>query len=228
MRIAICDDEPKDAERICNYCVTCQLQDQITVFPSAAALLHAFSSEFYDLIFLDIEMEQPDGYEAGVKLSEFNPKPLIIFTTKSLEYAVQGYGIAFRYLCKPITLPMFQNALREALPYLLPKKVSLCQNGEQIVISVNDVLYFESLARHVIFHLADNTTIEIRDSMEHMAEKFSYPNFLQIHRSFCVNLDYVDRAAPSQITLTNGVELPLSRKKQALFQERFANLIRGN
>lgn len=228
MKIAICDDEANDAERIQSYCQICQLPYEITVFSSAAALLSAFSTEFFDLIFLDIEMEQPDGYEVGAKLARLNPSPLIIFTTKSLQYAVHGYGLAFRYLCKPITLTMFQTTLQEALPHLLPKKVSLLYNGEQKVISVNEIIYFESLARHIIFHLTENKTLDIKATMEHMMKEFPHPNFLQIHRSFCINLDYVDSASPSKVTMTDGAEIPLSRKKQAVFQERFANLVRGN
>lgn len=228
MKIAICDDELNDAERIQSYCQLCRLPYEVTLFSSAAALLSAFSVEFYDLIFLDIEMEQPDGYEVGTKLARQNPSPLIIFTTKSLQYAVHGYGIAFRYLCKPITLVMFQTVLQEALPHLLPKKVCLPFNGEQKVISVNEIIYFESLSRHIVFHLTDNKTLDIKDTMEHIMKKFPQPSFLQIHRSFCINLDYVDSANSSKVTMTNGSEIPLSRKKQTAFQERFAYLVRGN
>ena len=228
MKIAICDDEPKDAELILSHCHACKLEYEITVFSSAAELLSAFFSEFYDLVFLDIEMAHPNGYEAGSRLSRLEPKPLIIFTTVSLQHAVQGYGIAFRYLCKPVSLTMFQQAFREAVPYLMPKKVILSYNGNQKNISVNDVVYFESLGHHIIFHFRDNQTFELKDSIKHMKEQFSHPNFLQVHRSFCINLDYVDSMKPLQITMTDGTVIPLSRKKQEIFQERFAKLIRGN
>jgi len=95
------------------------------------------------------------------------------------------------------------------------------------MISINDVIYFESLNRHIIFHFANTSTLEIKDSMENMISVFSYPSFVQIHRSYCINLNYVDSFTPLAVTMTDGCKIPLSRKKQTIFQERFNNLIRG-
>lgn len=228
MRIAICDDEPKDAELILRHCHTCQLQYDIKVFLTASELLNAFSTEFYDLVFLDIEMAHPNGYEAGAELVQQEPKPLIIFTTNYLQYAVQGYGIAFRYLCKPVTLSMFQKAFHDAVSYILPKKILLSGSGIQKNAVVNDILYFESLGHHIIFHFKNNEEFEVNASMKQMADKFSYPNFLQVHQSFCINLNYVDSIKPLQVILTDKTVIPVSRKKQEIFQERFMKLVRGN
>ena len=54
MNIAICDDEQQDIDILYNYCKSCKLPYNISTFLSASALLEAFKSQFYDLIFLDI------------------------------------------------------------------------------------------------------------------------------------------------------------------------------
>lgn len=228
MKIAICDDEPKDAKLLLSHCRACQLPYDIKIFLTASELLTAFSKDFYDLVFLDIEMAHPNGYEAGAELAQQEPKPLIIFTTNYTQYAVQGYGIAFRYLCKPITLSMFQKVFQEAVPYILPKKVILSGNGIQKSVAVNDILYFESLEHHIIFHFKNTETFEISTSMKQMVEKFSYPYFLQVHRSFCINLNYVDSFTFLQVIMTDKTKIPVSRTKWEIFQERFMKLIRGN
>ena len=228
MKIAICDDDMHDAELIYDYCVSCKLPYTISIFSSAAQLLEAFESDFYDLIFLDIEMKKPDGYEVGAILAKRSPKPLIIFTTNAFQYAVQGYGIAYRFLCKPITLPVFKSVLNESLDQILPQKVMLSYGANQIILSINDILYFECLNRHIIFHLINNETLEVKDSMENMVSHFSNPYFMQIHRSFCINMNYIKSISPSDITMSDGCQLPLSRKKQELFHEKFSNFMRGN
>lgn len=227
MNIAICDDEQQDIDILYNYCKSCKLPYNISTFLSASALLEAFKSQFYDLIFLDIEMDKPNGFEVGSILEGYSPRPVIVFTTNALQYAVRGYGIAFRFLCKPITITMFQSVVREALDEILPQKAAVTCGSTQKMISINDVIYFESLNRHIIFHFANTSTLEIKDSMENMISVFSYPSFVQIHRSYCINLNYVDSFTPLAVTMTDGCKIPLSRKKHTIFQERFNNLIRG-
>ena len=227
MNIAICDDEKHDIDIIYNYCKSCKLPYDIYTFSSASALLDAYKKTFYDLIFLDIEMERPNGFQVGSILAKSTPPPIIIFTTNALQYAVQGYGIAFRFLCKPITFPMFQNVIKEALDQILPQKVTISSGSTKKILSINEIIYFESLNRHIIFHLTYSTTLDIKDSMGNMVSIFSFPTFVQIHRSYCINLNFVDSFTPSAVTMTDGSIIPLSRKKQIVFQECFTNLMRG-
>lgn len=227
MKIAICDDNEQDANIILNLCHECNLPYETVVFSTASELLRAFSSDFFDLVFLDIEMAHPNGYEVGVELAAWNPKPLIIFTTNSRQYAVQGYGVAFRYLCKPITLPLFRQAVMDALPYLFPQKITLSHGGTQKIVSVNDILYFESFTHYIVFHLTDSRTFKVKDSMEHITQTLRRPNFVHVHRSFCVNLDYIDSIKLPYITLTDGTEIPVSRNKRDELLCSFTNKIRG-
>lgn len=228
MKIAICDDNEQDANIILSLCHKCDLPYEIAVFSTASELLCAFSSDFFDLVFLDIQMAHPNGYEVGVELSTMNPKPLIIFTTNSQQYAIQGYGIAFRYLCKPITLPLFRQAIMDAIPYILPQKITLSYGGTQKMVFVNDILYFESLAHLIIFHLTGSKTFKVKDSMEHIIKTLQHPNFVHVHRSFCVNLDYIDSIKLPRITLTDGTEIPVSRNKRDELLSRFTSRIGGN
>ena len=140
MNIAICDDEQQDIDILYNYCKSCKLPYNISTFLSASALLEAFKSQFYDLIFLDIEMDKPNGFEIGSILAGHYTRPVIVFTTNALHYAVRGYGIAFRFLCKPITITMFQSVVREALDEILPQKVAVTCGSTQKMISINDVI----------------------------------------------------------------------------------------
>lgn len=122
MKIAICDDETEDLKIIQSYCSKYNPTIPTGVFQSGEALLEAYKSSFYDLVLLDIEMGQMNGLEVGGKLINMPQKPVIVFTTHSLNYAVRGYGIAMRYLPKPITYDVFSNVMELALERILPKK----------------------------------------------------------------------------------------------------------
>ena len=64
----------------------------------------------FDLLLLDIEMPS-NGFQLAQSLIQMEKHPLVVFVTKRHEYAVQGYGIAFRYLVKPLdqTLQWYQK-----------------------------------------------------------------------------------------------------------------------
>jgi two-component system response regulator LytT len=226
MNIAICDDEQKDAEILVKYFQLMLPNSDIIVFHAAKDLLNAFTTKYIDLIFLDIEMAPPNGYEIGKQLSQFTPKPLIIFTTNSLQHAVLGYGIAFRYLTKPISFDVFQQTFQEALPFLISKKISLSYNGTKKIISVNEIIYFESLAHHVIFHLSTGSTYEIKSSISQEIAKLPGTIFLQVHKSFCININFVDKYNTSTVTMTDGTEIPISRNNQKIFAEHLMKSLR--
>ena len=67
-------------------------------------------------------MGQLNGLELGARLIRLSPKPVIVFTTQSLNYAVRGYGIAMRYLPKPITYDTFSDVMRLAMERIASSK----------------------------------------------------------------------------------------------------------
>ena len=98
MKIAICDDEPRDRALLSEYVFRIDSSLNVQQFSSASDLLQAMEKNFYEIVLMDIEMESPNGYDVASKLVQKRDKPLVIFVTKSNEYTIQGYGIAFRYI----------------------------------------------------------------------------------------------------------------------------------
>ena len=96
MKIAVCDDEQHDLDLLCALIHQYNSAFDLTAFHRADALLDAFQADFFDLVFLDIEMEAPNGFEAAELLMSRPEKPLIVFVTNSSAYTLRGYGVAFR------------------------------------------------------------------------------------------------------------------------------------
>ena len=115
LHIAICDDEIEDLSQALDlvkiYDKSNQLQ--ITTFLRAADLLEKVTQ--YSFVLLDIEMEPPSGFDIAKALISEDNAPTIIFTTKSNAYALKGYGIAIRYLQKPLMYESLSEALDIAI-----------------------------------------------------------------------------------------------------------------
>jgi DNA-binding LytR/AlgR family response regulator len=125
MKIAVCDDDKNDIAILQEYIIRYDAGLGCDVFHSAVELVDAHRKEFYDLIFLDIEMKQMNGYEAAKLMTKHKEKPLIIFVTKSSKYTILGYEVAFRYLIKPITYEQLETVLSASLEHIVPKKLMI-------------------------------------------------------------------------------------------------------
>lgn len=198
------------------------------VFRVGTVCLWHFKQIFMTLFFLDIEMAGTNGLTVGSRLMECGVKPIIIFTTQSLNYAVRGYGIALRYLIKPIDYETFAGIMRVVLDKVLPQKMLVTYRGEQRLIPINEISYFEVIRHNVIFHLNNRETVSIRGSLAEIKEQLSRGWFVQTHKSYCVNMDYIDRATRCELTLTNGECVPVGRNRSESFQAQLQEYLKGN
>lgn len=116
-RLGICDDESEDLAQLLDMvkqydgggCL------QAAAFSSAADILNAAKNACFDITILDIEMEPPTGFDVAKELIAMPNPPIVIFATNSKAYALKGYGIAIRYLQKPIAREVFFEAMDAAI-----------------------------------------------------------------------------------------------------------------
>ena len=227
MNIAICDDNNNDIKILYQHCKKYNPDYEISIFNNGVELLESFKKKYFDLIFLDIEMCGLNGIEVGQSLMSKSNHPVIIFTTCSIDYAIRGYGIAIKYLTKPISYSDFIGAMESALEYIAPKKLSICDKGTQMLLLVNDILYFEIFQHQIVIHLENRDNIKIRGTLSEFIEQLPANKFAQPHKSYLVNLDYIDRLNKQEIIMTNGDLIPIGRSKSISFLERLHYFMKG-
>lgn len=113
LRIAICDDDPVDLGQVLGQVREYDAGQnlELLAYTKAADLLATSA----DIVLLDIEMETPNGYEVAKQLARTPDPPVIVFVTKSSAYTLKGYGIALRYLPKPLDPAVLAEALDAAI-----------------------------------------------------------------------------------------------------------------
>ena len=152
MRIAICDDEADQRKVMLSFIHQYNPALAVDTYDAAIDLLLAVEKVVYDIVFMDIEMPSPNGFEVAELLKAKTNPPLVIFVTKSSSYTIQGYGVAFRYLAKPISYAMFSSVLSLALKEREPAKVSIVCDGVYRVVTVNQILYCEAMDHRLTIH----------------------------------------------------------------------------
>ena len=225
MKIAICDDEQSDLKIIDTLIRQYNCSFNITLFHAAKDLLSAYEQDFFDLVFLDIEMEKPNGYKVAKLLIARKEKPLIVFVTNSSEYTLRGYGVAFRYLTKPVDFESISNVLNLALELIVPQKIPITVASKTMLFSIHDIYYVE-VVNHNIIVATKTDDYQYRGKLKDIEAQLPSHQFVKPHNSFIVNLAEVAFVTSKLITLTNGKTIPISQRSRKQFELSLAQYVR--
>lgn len=224
MKIAICDDEECFRTKLSQYLYKYYRSLDIIIdsFPSGEKLSERFkmNSDAYDLIFLDIEMEQLDGIHTAKRIRQYNQDTIIIFLTSHVEYALEGYEVdAFRFLSKPLIESKLIKALNDVQSeWDRNRKLIIRDFDNDILLPYKDIVYLE--AQNVNVHIKTlNKDYTIRKTLNSIGKEVKGPAFYQPHRSYIINLSYVTDYDNKIITMETGETIPLSRNKLSEFKE---------
>lgn len=157
-----------------------------TVFQSPLELLAAIEKGFsFDILFLDILMPGENGIETAKEIRQYDNNMKIIFLTSSPEFAVQSYTVgAYFYQLKPV--------------------------WEESFFRLMDAV----LGRKLLFHLENGAVLESAGSLDDLAgQLMQYSNFFRPHRSFLVNMEYIQNISSRSIKMVNDAEIPIPHGK---------------
>lgn len=225
MKIAICDDDGMDLLYLQTLISEYDSTLDTTLFHTAKDLLTAFQTTFFDVVFMDIEMEHPNGYEAAEILMQQEDKPLIIFVTNSGEYTIRGYGIAFRYMPKPLSQSAVFNVLSLALEAVSPQKVEVNLLTKKVYISAREIYYAEA-SGHIVMLYTKAGNFQCRCKLKDIESQLPMGRFARPHNSFVINLDEVESSARASLILTNGTTIPISQRYSKAFNIALVQYIR--
>lgn len=242
MKITICDDSIKDLlyteKLLLKYKSLYPDKDfDLEKFSDPLRLYQKISTgKLTDIYILDMLMPRRTGIDIGNLIRTSGSESIIIYITSSEDFALDAYNVhALRYLLKPIEENKLFEALDYALSYTKLKADSLC------LIKTKDGLlqrpysrieYVENAGRRLEMHMTDGEILQslfIRKSFEEETREIaSQRNFLQIHKSFLVNLDYVKQLTPDSIIMESGKRLPVSRARAANVKREYLLFVSGN
>ncbi len=205
MNIAICDDE---------FIFRNYLEDQLKVyygersiplnilhFDSGEALIH--STFLFDLVFLDVEMQQLNGIETGKILKKNNPHCIILVITSHNGYLDDAFKInAFRFLSKPLDVIRLYKSLDDAAELIHKEMIVFYDipSKENIRIYANEIIYLE-ISKKKTKVVTVNGEYFSREKMNYWKNKLNSPSFVCPHSSYIVNLDYSIRHSRTKLLL---------------------------
>jgi len=225
MRIAICDDEQRELLHLQELVKKYDTCIDVSLFSSAESLLDSMKSQQYDIILLDIEMGGLDGFTAAKKLVEMQNPPLIVFVTNSSEYTYRGYEVAFRYLPKPVNFSVLSEVLSAANAKIAPYRFTINTEGYSHIIPINEIFYFESFGHSLVVHTKTNE-FDCRMKLSAVEALLPGNTFAAPHKSYLVNLYYVNTTGQNDLLLINKTRIPISRRCKQEFEKALFRFVR--
>lgn len=214
------------------------------------AALSFLNREKIDLLFLDVQMPELDGFETLAAVANA-PLQAVIFVTAYDEYALRAFEVhAVDYLLKPLDPGRFKAALAHAreqierrrehalspnLSALLQgrfkplERVLIKNRGQYLVVRTNDVDWISAEADYACLH-AHGKKYLLRETLSALEQKLDPQKFLRVHRSTIVNLDRIqamESLAHGELVLIlkNGARLTASRNYRAKLAQCFQNML---
>lgn len=221
IKLAICDDEETMVsdlkDRITGYLKMQSCQFEIDSFQDARSLLQ--KDTHYDIIFLDIQMNGISGMEAAQKMRKAGKNSFLVFVTISPEYVYDAFEVeASDYILKPISPRRFSRTMDRILHYISEQKnrcLSIQKGSYCKIVRFDDILYCEIINRIIYVH-TKNEVIDYYCKIKEL-EKQLDPCFFRCHRSYLVNLRFVNSCEKGMAHLENSEQIPISRLKQQEF-----------
>ena len=221
MRIAVCDDNKVMldylARRIQNILTQKQMKFEIYQYNSGNLLLHAHALEGYDVIFLDIQMPNMDGFEVASKLKEVSSKTSVIFVTSNEHLVFESFNYQpFHFIRKGLDGEM-EKGIENTINLLLQKtnehKVITLElpHSRKMSIEARSILYIESEGHYLVYHFDKLDKVKVRGTIDLIMPQMTDVGFVRVQRRFLLNIAHVKRADPSShsLILTSGEVLKI-------------------
>lgn len=223
LKIALCDDDLSALQEmrllLDQYRAERKEEIEAAAFHSPLDLLAEIErGSRYDILFLDIMMPGETGIDAAEEIRKYDEYVKIIFLTSSSEYAVQSYTVgAFFYQLKPIWKESFFRLMDSAISACEKEHsdslILQCKSGVAR-IELRHLEYCEVIHRTLFFHMSNGKILESIGSLDDLCRRLAaHENFLRPHRSYLINLDYVQNLSARAITMASLAEIPLPRGK---------------
>lgn len=228
MRVVICDDDRLFLEQFRK--ILEQTFDEhgqsveIVCCDSGKQLFLEWNQRAADVLFLDIEMPDEDGFTIAERLSKEKDKPLLVFTTNIETLVFESFQH------EPIWYLLKRKM--EQLPAIVDKVIKKMEDKQtyfQIMIAnklhrfmLTEILYFESNDHYIFLHMQEET-YRFRGKLNDIEKQLDCDFFVRCHASYLVNCQYVRVMGKDKLLLRDDIWIPISRNKLTATQNIFMN-----
>ena len=232
MRIAVCDDNPKELERIKGCFCRIQGYDLVcSYFDSTSTVMEILKTENspYDLYILDIEMPGMNGLKLAKSIREKDSRALFVFLTSYTRYMKDVFDVVtFDFIEKPISDEKLLQILERAATYLniTSQHFSFVYRASRYSLKYDRILYIEKKGRQALIHTFEDV-YKTNMTLEEIWKQLNPKSFVHIHSSYIINLYNLDRKDNEIAIMRNGEKLHITKGYRRELAMRHYEFVQG-
>lgn len=231
LRVSICDDD---------VATLSQLEELVRQYLDPGELCLATYSgygeflttrQYVDLLFMDIDLGDGCGIELAKEVKKTDSGTCVIFVTAHPEYVEESFEVEPVYfLVKPIRPDSFRRAMERAMERLAAERqksrLTVTFQNRVSAVALRDISYIEFSVRSATIH-AGTRVLQTYEKLSSLQQRVD-SRFIQCHKSYLVNMDYVIGFQGNTLELCGGVEIPVSQSRAKVTRETLLHhLTRG-
>ena len=232
MRIAVCDDNPKELERIKGCFCRIQGYDLVcSYFDSTSTVMEILKTENspYDLYILDIEMPGMNGLKLAKSIREKDSRALFVFLTSYTRYMKDVFDVVtFDFIEKPISDEKLLQILERAATYLniTSQHFSFGYRASRYSLKYDRILYIEKKGRQALIHTFEDV-YKTNMTLEEIWKQLNPKSFVHIHSSYIINLYNLARKDNEIAIMQNGKKLHITKGYRRELAMRHYEFVQG-
>lgn len=242
LKAILIDDEP-DCIRLLSLQLKehCPQVQVIGEFTSSAEGLLAIQTQKPDVVFLDIEMPEMNGFSLLEQISDISFS--IIFITAYNEFALRAFRFsAIDYLLKPLDSHELQEAVRKAekrnrldqrqLEMLrsqlqggqYPQKIAVPYQNGVVFVELKELVYCEADSNYTKLYLINGKNHLLSKTLREVQQVLEERNFLRVHRQYLVNLDHIKmyhKGESAYVVMYGDINIPVAKNQKERLVQKF-------
>ena len=223
LKCIVIDDDPLICDLIQHFCSKVSFVEYCIACENAMDGLNLLTSQPFDVLFLDYNMPDIDG-KSLLEMKRDNARVVMITSHEAFAVESYNYPEIVDFIVKPISFERFYRALERVENLLhgksteqeFPETLFVKDGNKLVQIHLDQLQYIKSESNYVMLHL-ENKKIMSLITLKELAEKLP-PNFIRIHRSYIVNLKYLDSISPDEISV-QGLNIPIGSKYKTALKD---------
>lgn len=241
LNICLCDDDINVLEHYSNKIYELLSKHnyafRIDSFKSGESLIFELEENpnKFNIIIIDILMKNINGIEASKILRKYGYNGVIIFLTSSKEFALDSFKVEpLNYILKNDNDDRFNNIILKAaeLVYNNSNKSIIVSSKkyQNKVINLDKIIYMETLNKKVILHNIAGEAEEVNCIFKDIYSKVKNHGFIRCHKSYIINIKYVNSFNNLECILQRDIIIPIGRKyskdfKKLILENEFDNIL---
>lgn len=233
MKILIVDDEQAARQGLEKLLL--KFTQDVSYIDTASSVKEAIEkieNQMFDVVFLDIQMPGGNGFTLFDEIE--NPDFSVIFTTAHSEYAIQAFRVgAVDYLLKPIDPDALIEATNKVKSQLVSTERKLNQTTKTKIgvplstgikfINIDQIIRLESERNYTTICIANDKPVLISKPLKEFESALDNHDFLRVHNSHIVNLQYVkeyQRSIQGMLLMEDDFQVPISRSSKDMVKHK--------